>query len=214
MVAYATRQDLYRYGLPRGLLANPGRLVASVDTSTETFVLDGHGFEDDDELLFRAEEGGTLPAPLVAGTTYYAIRVSYDSFRVAASSGGSAINITAAGSSTVVSTSLEPTIDAELERFSRLVDSYIPAHAVPLESPYPAVVVSIVAKLAAESLLAITGQASASITASAEQTRKELARLMAGVPLRDAAIVTQANLARAEGVTSAWASASGAGFIP
>ncbi len=201
-MAYATRSDLYLYGLPRGLLANPGRLCASASSGSEIFTLDQHGFEDDDQLLFRAEEGGSLPGGVSAGTTYYCIRLTDSTFKVSASSGGSAVNLSSDGTSVVVSTSLEPLIDAELERVSRLVDTYIPGHLVPFTAPYPKEVVAVVAKLAAASILAITGQASALITAEAEQTRKELSRLMTGLSLRDPNATAAAHFAVARNVTS------------
>lgn len=194
-MAYATREDLYRYGLPRGLLANPGRLVGAIYTASDTVELESHGFETDTALVFRAEEGGSMPSPLVAGTTYYAIRVSDSQFKVATTAGGSAVNLSTDGESVVVSTSLDATLDAELERYSRLVDSYLPAHQVPLTDPVPVVIVGCVAKLAAASLLEIMGQSSALVQASAEQTRKELARLVKGIPLRDANATASANLA-------------------
>ena len=59
---YCTEADLYDYGLPRGSLPNPGRIVAEVASGTEILTLDGHGFRDDSELLFRAEAGGSLPS--------------------------------------------------------------------------------------------------------------------------------------------------------
>lgn len=201
MVAYAAREDLYRYGLPRGQLANPGRLCAAVHSDSSSFELDQHGFENGTAVLFRAESGGVLPAPIETGTTYYAIRSSESLFQVSATDGGSALELLSIGASVVVATSLEPVIDAELERYSRLVDSYLPAHQVPLESPYPVFVVGSVAKLAAASLLEITGQASPLIQSSAEQTRRELARMMKGVPLRDGAATAPANLAVAESVS-------------
>ena len=37
--------------------------------------LDEHAFATNDPLTFRAQAGGSLPAPLVEGTTYYAIEV-------------------------------------------------------------------------------------------------------------------------------------------
>lgn len=197
--AYATREDLYRYGLPRGLLANPGRLTAAVYPDSDSIELDGHGFEDGTALLVRVEDGGAMPAPLVAGSLYYALRVSDMLFRLSETDGGSAINLTSAGSLLVVAASFEPTIDSELERYSRLLDSYLPAHQVPLTEPYPSVVVACVAKLAAASLLEITGQASDQVQASAEQTRRELTRLMRGVTLRDDRATAPANLAVAWG---------------
>lgn len=195
MTAYATRADLYRYGFPRGLLANPGRMIAAANATTNLLELDGHGFEDGDALLFRAEEGGSLPSPLVAGTTYYAKRLTDSTFQVSATVSGAALDLTSAGSSIIVSTSLEPTIDAELEACSRIADTYVPAHAAPFTAPYPAEIVRCVAKLAAASLLEITGQSSALIQAGAAQTREELKRLATGIPLRDPLATAQTNLA-------------------
>ena len=44
---------------------------------------------------------GTVPAPLSAGTTYYAVNAAYTSFQVSASSGGSPITLTNNGSGTI-----------------------------------------------------------------------------------------------------------------
>lgn len=194
-VSYATRADLYRYGLPRGLLSNPGRLAATVSTIGDTFELEDHGFESGAEVQLRAEAGGALPAPLVGGTIYYVLRVSDSLFRLAETLGGAVIDLTSEGGSIVVAASLEPTIDAELERCSRLFDTYLPAHAVPLVAPFPAFVSACVAKLAAAALLEITGQSSALVQASAEQTRKEMARLAGGINLRDPAATSASNCA-------------------
>jgi hypothetical protein len=217
MTAYATRADLYLYGLPRGLLSNPARMVDSAIASTDTFTLDQHGFEDGDVLLFRAESGGNLPGNIAASTAYYAIRVTDSTFQVSATNGGVAVNLSSDGELVLVAASLEAVIDAELERYSRLVDSYIPAHNVPLESPYPAVIVASVAKLAAASVLELMGQSSTLIQAGAEQTRRELGRLAKGVALRDSRAVSGANLAVATVSSStarAWDNDQGSGFIP
>lgn len=199
MAAYATRADLYRYGLPRGLLANPARLCASVEDSTDTFELDAHGFETDDQLLFRPEEGGELPAPLVAGTTYYAIRVTDSTFKVSATQGGAAINLTTDGVSVLVAIALP--VDEVLEFYSRFVDPFLPAHLVPLTAPYPVTVTAIVAKLAAKELLRIAGQTSISMTEEEIGAKAQLERWAKGVPLRDSRATASANLAISEGST-------------
>lgn len=200
-VSYASRSDLYNHGLPRGLMASPARLASGMSASTDTLILDQHGFEDDDPVTLRAEEGGSLPAAIVDGTTYYVKRTSDVAFQLAATAGGSAINWATDGDRVLVTPSTDAMVDAALEMYSRLVDSYLPAHAVPLESPYPTVVVHIVAKLAAADLLAQMGQASALVQANAEQTRKELARLMTGIPLRDSRATEQTNLAIARQIS-------------
>ena len=94
MTAYATTRDLYRYGLARGALAMPGRLVESSAAASDLLTLDGHGFVDGDAVLVRAAEGGTLSAPLAEGTTYYVLRQTDSTFKLAATDGGAAIDLT------------------------------------------------------------------------------------------------------------------------
>lgn len=195
MDAYATREDLYRYGLPRGMLASPARPVASVTVATGVFEVDNHGFGTGTELSFRAEAGGVLPTPVQSGISYYATRLTDATFHISLAPNGQPLPLSGTGRSIVVWTPLGPTIDAELERYSRLFDSYLPAHVVPLKPPYPTVAIASVAKLAAASLMEICGQGSELIQQSAELTRKELARLARGVPLRDSRAMMPSNLA-------------------
>jgi hypothetical protein len=197
---YATRADLFRYGLPRGLLANPARLCASAEDSTDTFVLDGHGFETDDELLFRAEEGGVLPVPLVEGQTYFALRISESTFKVSATVGGLPVNLTVDGVSVLVATAL-PALQV-LEFYSRFVDAFLPAHLVPLTFPYPITVTALVAELSAKKLLLISGQASHSMGEIELAAKAQLERWAKGVPLRDGRATASANMAVSEGSTA------------
>lgn len=197
---YATRADLYKFGLPRGRIANPARLCASALASNDTFTLDDHGLETDDALLFRAESGGALPSPLVAGTTYYAIRDTDATFRVAATKSGAAINLTTDGSSVLVATPLP--IDEVLEFYSRFVDPFLPAHLVPLTAPYPITVTAIVAELAAKKLLLLSEQNSAAMTEAELGAKAQLERWAAGIPLRDTQATPSANLAYSESVTA------------
>lgn len=193
MVAYATRADVYKYGFSRGTLGNPGRLVASALASTDVLTLEGHGFETDDEILLRAEAGGSLPSPLVAGTPYYAIRLTDATFAVAAAPGGAAINLTTDGESVVVSAALP--FDEVLEFYSRFVDDFLPAHLVPLAEPYPVTVTATVAELAAKKLQLIAGQASEAIDAVELAAKARLERWARGLRVRDVRVTTSANLA-------------------
>lgn len=195
---YSTRADLYRYGLPRGMLANPGRLCASVLAATDAFELDGHGFETDDAIIPSTEGGGTMPAPLVAGTTYRAIRVNDQFFKVAAAPAGAAIDLTADGVSVVVSAALP--IAEVMEFYSRFVDALLPGHLVPLRTPYPIVVTALVAELSAKKLLLIAGQTSQSMTEAELAAKAQLERWAKGLPLRDARATASANLAYSESV--------------
>ncbi len=191
--AYCSKEDLYDAGLARGSLPNPGRLVASVDITTELLTLDGHGFRADAELLFRAETGGSLPSPLVAGTTYYADAVSDSTFKVRSTAGGAAINLTTAGSLIVVSTPL-PFI-AAIRRASAMVDDMLPAHIVPLTAPYPVVVVAVTADLAIAVLGMLTGGSSADfITQKLAGAQKILDRWSKGIPIRGAVVPPAAGL--------------------
>jgi hypothetical protein len=196
-MSYASHSDLYRFGLPRGMLANPGR-IASALSATQAFELDGHGFATDEALLFRAESGGTLPTPIVAGATYYAIRVNDQMFKVAAAPGGPVINLTSDGSSVVVATPLP--IDEVLEFYSRFVDGFLPAHFVPLSAP-SITVRAIVAELAAKKLLLMAGQSSQSMTEQELAAKAQLERWAKSLPLRDGARGS-ANLAYSESVRS------------
>jgi len=159
---YATRRDVFTYGAPRGSLGNPARAVASSLASTDTIELSEHGFVTDDAVTVRAFEGGTLSAPLVSGTTYYVIRVSDSEFKLSATAGGVAIDLTSDGVSMAVASDLP--FDEVLEFYSRFVDPFIPAHLVPLTAPYPKVVVGIVAQLAGKRLQILSGVSSASMT--------------------------------------------------
>lgn len=214
---YCTREDLYRYGLPRGLLANPGRLVAAVYPSTDIFELDGHGFGDAESgrtaVLFRAEAGGSLPAELTAGTTYYAEFVTDSTFQAYADAiGGSPINLSTAGSGIVVSTKLP--IDEVSEYYSRFVDDFLPAHAVPLTPPYPVRVSGVVAELVATRLLIIAGQKSGTMNEIELAAKAQLERWAKGLPLRDARATIRANLSYSGNATGGRQWGPGGGTLP
>lgn len=189
MVAYATQSDVYRYGLARGTLGMPGRLCASVLASTDQFELDGHGFSTNDPVYVRAADpaaGGVLPAPLVAGTLYYAIDIDDAHFKVSATSSGAAIDLTTDGANVMVAEAL-PFSDV-LEYYSRFVDEMLPAHAVPLTpdgtGAYPVVIVALVAELAAAKLQRLGGNMSVSVDNMEIAARARLARYAAGIPVR------------------------------
>jgi hypothetical protein len=175
------------------MLGAPGREVASALASTDTMQLDGHGFETDDQISFRVAEGGTLAAPLVAGTVYYAIRIDDSTFKVSATAGGGAINLTADGTSMIVAMALP--IDDVIEAYSRWVDGFLPAHLVPLTAPVPVHVRMIVAELASKKLLQLAGHASASVNEAEIAAKAQLERWAKGLPLRDATATPSANKA-------------------
>lgn len=192
MTAYAAQSDVYKYGLPRGALGNPGRIVESSLAATSTIELAEHGFVENDAVSFRVTQGGTLSAPLVSGAVYYALPVTDSTFQVAATSGGSPVTLTTNGVSMIVSADLP--VDALLEFYSRFVDGFLPAHVVPLPAPYPVTVVAIVAELTAKKLQILSGLTSDSMRETELAAKAQLERWAATLPVRDAQGAQPANL--------------------
>lgn len=97
---------------------------ATVDATADTFTKTAHGLLANEPVRFT----GTLPAPLAAGTTYYVRDVTANTFKVSATVGGAAVDITAAGTVMVVPqpnwvgvfgmTDLVPTLDNTLQEDS------------------------------------------------------------------------------------------------
>lgn len=71
----------------------------SVDAGTDTITSAGHGLSDGDPVPV-SNTGGALPAGLAAGTTYYVINSTADTFQLSTSEGGAAVDITDTGSGT------------------------------------------------------------------------------------------------------------------
>jgi len=78
-----------------------GQVVDGVATVTaaDTFTSNAHGLAADDRVFVAAVAGETLPAGLSATTLYYvrATGLTADTFTLATTSGGSAVDVTAAG---------------------------------------------------------------------------------------------------------------------
>lgn len=84
-----------RNGRPVNLLTC-GRALFTADNSTDTITSAAHGLSDGDVIVFHTLTG-TLPSGLTAGTPYYVRDSATDTFKVATTSGGSAVNITTNG---------------------------------------------------------------------------------------------------------------------
>lgn len=192
-MGYCTVADLYLYGLPRGALSNPGRLAASASASTNTIALDQHGFVTGDEITLRAEGGGSLPAPLVAGAAYFVVAVGESAFSVAATPAGAVIDLTTPGARIVVT--IKVSREAAIEFGTALINDKIPGHALPLTVPYPPLVVMTCAELAVGKLLSITGSGSKSLGEVVDAAMKRLDRWATGVPVRGANPQASANAA-------------------
>lgn len=76
---------------------NPKEFQANA--STDIVTCPGHGYTDTNTIVFY---GGTVPAGLTEGTIYFVRDATTDTFKVAATSGGAAIDLTGAGGSDCV----------------------------------------------------------------------------------------------------------------
>jgi hypothetical protein len=75
--------------------------ISAVNTGSDLLTSSGHGLASGNQLYFEVS-GGSLPGGLIANTTYYVISsgLTANDFKVSTTSGGSAVNITSAGSGT------------------------------------------------------------------------------------------------------------------
>lgn len=75
--------------------------ISSVTNATDTISLTAHGYADGMAVVLKSS--GAVPSPLVAGTTYYVRDATGNpnSFKLAATRGGSAVNLTDDGSGTI-----------------------------------------------------------------------------------------------------------------
>lgn len=197
MTAYCQQSDVYRF-VPPGTLQAPGRLVSSVSTTAESLTLAGHGLATDDPILFRAESGGSLPSPLAAGTTYYAIVLTEDTLQVAAAPAGSALNLSSSGSNVILIAPLK--WDEWIAEASAAVEQGMPAHKVPLlndDDSVPESVRSYTALLVAQRALAHVGAhtAAAELVAQMPFWSKQVEKWAKGVPLRGTQVPASSNCA-------------------
>lgn len=85
------------------LFAGPLAAAPKAFTATAADVLTapGHSLINTDRVVLYEQPGATIPAGLTRGVVYYVVSASGDTFSLATTSGGSAINITAAGAGVV-----------------------------------------------------------------------------------------------------------------
>lgn len=88
-----------QYGLGAGIAGGAG------NATTDTIDFTAHGLVNGQRIYFStAAVGGSLPAPLVAGTPYFVVNTTTNTFQVESSIGGGAINLTTAGASVLIHT--------------------------------------------------------------------------------------------------------------
>lgn len=73
--------DITSYGSWDAMIAIQGWIVDPMDPSFDTLYAPQHSYETGDPLQVRSS--GNLPQPLQKGTTYYAIRLTADTFQLA-----------------------------------------------------------------------------------------------------------------------------------
>lgn len=71
----------------------------TASATTNLLTAEGHLVEENDELIL-SNAGGSLPGGLSAATRYFAKEVTPNAFKLAATPGGSAIDVTSAGTGT------------------------------------------------------------------------------------------------------------------
>lgn len=87
-----------------------GVTVVTADAATDTFTAVAHGIADGTVVKFYATT--TLPAGITANDSYYVVAGAADTFQVSQIAGGTALDITSAGSGTIYVYSLaEPTVE-------------------------------------------------------------------------------------------------------
>ena len=84
-----------------GWLSTVVRAFVADDLAGDTIRSPGHGFANDDRVAFEAEDVGSLPTGISAGTLYWVVNTATDTFKVSTSQGGGAVDITAVGSGKV-----------------------------------------------------------------------------------------------------------------
>lgn len=76
-------------------------------SSTSTFLAPGSSYSANQTVVVFANGGATLPGGLTAGTIYYVISPSGDTFQLSTTSGGSAVSISADGAGVITAISTE-----------------------------------------------------------------------------------------------------------
>ena len=77
---------------------NHNFLPADVNTGSDVITILSHGFLESSKIIFSST--GTLPSPLVAGTTYYVKNATTNNFQVSTTPGSGAVDLTTSGTGT------------------------------------------------------------------------------------------------------------------
>jgi hypothetical protein len=96
--------------------------TVTANSITDRVSLAAHGYEDG-ETVMLSNSGGSLPAGLDATTLYYVRDTTADSFKVSATLGGTAVDITSPGSGTH---SVQRVVDVDLHDETVVLESVTP----------------------------------------------------------------------------------------
>jgi hypothetical protein len=80
-----------------GQIGSTIRGVATMQSGDDIFRSDAHGLANDHRVFVAAVAGEALPTGVSAATLYFVVNVATDTFQLATTSGGSAINLTTDG---------------------------------------------------------------------------------------------------------------------
>jgi hypothetical protein len=90
-------------------IGGSGYKEIQVDTTADTVVSEGHGYADGTQIVFL-NGGGSAPGGLTEGTLYFVRDSATDTFKVAATSGGTAIDLTSDGPAGMMVSSILPEV--------------------------------------------------------------------------------------------------------
>jgi hypothetical protein len=92
-------QLCYEMPVETNMFSTAIKTISSVDTGADTLTSNAHGYKNGTIVQIAATT--TLPAPFVALTDYFVIGVTTNTFQLASTFTGAAINITTSGSGTI-----------------------------------------------------------------------------------------------------------------
>lgn len=75
----------------------PGQTSFEASAQTDTFTANGHGFSNATRVVVSTRTGATLPGGITAGGGYFVRDATSNTFKLAQSSGGAAIDLTSDG---------------------------------------------------------------------------------------------------------------------
>lgn len=84
--------------IDKGVIGGAAKVFTG-DATSDLITSAAHGFATDDRVVFEAVEGLSLPTGIVEGTRYFVLAsgLTTDAFKIATTSGGTAIDITVSG---------------------------------------------------------------------------------------------------------------------